>query len=249
MINVRLDYGSSLRMRWPCSDRTIILLGENYVAYESSLPPEEQVLAPSLTLMQTTLTAAKEEADLVQSGEKMRFTAASQYKGKLTKAKTNLRQATIHLKSMYADRWHELNQWGLLLGNTQRGIGVRLPNRNRDWEAYLYTYVAKEASLPAEEQLSNPPLADMQALAQELRAAKKARDEQRNQREASVQARSRNVQRLYELLQVAAMVITVTQHEGIADNKLQQWGYVVVNPQADPPFEGPKKALPVAAMS
>ncbi len=59
MLSLRLDATSALSVRWPSSYRAIVALGEAYVAYEASLPPEEQLQDVSLTAVQTALTAAK----------------------------------------------------------------------------------------------------------------------------------------------------------------------------------------------
>lgn len=68
----------------------------------------------------------------------------------------------------------------------------------------------------------------MTALNNALQAAAAARQAGRNQREAAVQTRTAATSRLLDLLQAAAIIIVVTQFNGVVTNDLQHWGYNVI---------------------
>lgn len=58
MFSLKIDTNGDYHVRWPSRQSHIVALGAAYVAYESSLPANKQVLAPSLTLVQESLAAA-----------------------------------------------------------------------------------------------------------------------------------------------------------------------------------------------
>ena len=92
----------------------------------------------------------------------------------------------------------------------------------------LSNYVAQESSLPEEQRISDPPLEQMAALAERVRAGREARTSGQTQREVGVEERSAAVTRLLDLLQIAAVVLVGTRYDGRVTNDLQQWGYTVV---------------------
>ena len=230
MISVRLDNNGAYRVRWPSPSREleIIHLGVAYVAYESGLPAVEQLTAPSLALMVSTLAAAQAQQATAGTGEASRAIAAETYRQALSAARPKLNLALLHLKAKYAANQAQLEGWGLdtVVGAT--GISVRKPRTELEWMHFLARYVAQETSLDAANRLTEPTLAEMTALNTALQNAAAARRTGRNQREAAVQTRTAITNRLLDLLQGAAMVIVLTQFEGVVTNALQQWGFEVV---------------------
>lgn len=227
MISVMLDYDGAYKVRWPESDRDIIALGQAYVAYETARPPEDQVPAPALATVQATLDAAQAAQAAAQTGEAERAQAAETYRQTLATAKEQLDAVIIRLKAKYLDNLAQLEEWGLDTTTTSRGVSVRKPDSDSAWADFLQAYVTKESSLPAETQLSDPPLAEMEALATTLAASDAARSAGRAQREANVSARSEEAAELLDLLQVAGLVLVATRFNRQVNSELQAWGYDV----------------------
>jgi len=228
MFSLKLDTNGAYQIRWPARQAEIIALGAAYVAYESSLPTIKQVLAPGLTLIEGSLAAAQAEQATAGSGETSRATAAETYRQTLATAKTRLNLALLQLKAKYAVNQAQLEGWGLDTVAAATGVTVRKPRTEREWVSFLSSYVAQETSLDVANRLTTPPLAEMTALNTALQAADQARKAGKNQREAAVQTRTAVANRLLDLLQAAALIIVVTQFEGIVTNDLQHWGFQVV---------------------
>lgn len=230
MIGVRIDNNGSYRVRWPTHSRQgeTLQLGMNYVNYENSLPAHKQVAAPPLALIETALAAAQAEQSAAGSGEVSRATAAETYRQSLDAAKPKLNVALVQLKAKYVGNQAQLEGWGLDTVPSSSGITVRKPRYDKEWASFLAAYVSKETSLAVAEQITNPPLAEMTALNSALQAAAAARQAGRNQREAAVQTRTAATTRLLDLLQAAAIIIVVTQFNGVVTNDLQHWGFQVV---------------------
>lgn len=109
----------------------------------------------------------------------------------------------------------------------QGKVLVRKPRTRRQWWELLQAYVAQEARLPPAEQISNPPLAVMQAHWQTLQMGLTQRTGGRDQREVHVEARNTAVSRLLDLLKAAAVTRLVADFNGVLTHELQLWGFQV----------------------
>lgn len=229
MFTVRVDCNGTYQVRWPpvYREREVLDLAVAYVAREQSLPEAQRVLSPTLALIEGVLAAAQSEQLIAQHSETARATAAETYRQTFAAAKPKLNVALLQLKARYAANLAQLEAWGLDTVVQGRTISVRKPRTEREWAQFLAQYVAKESSLAAAQQLPEPPLTAMITLNTTLQTADAARKSSQNQREAAVQTRAAIVNRLLDLLQGAALVIVLTQFEGIVTNDLQQWGFQV----------------------
>lgn len=228
MFSVKIDTNGDYHVRWPTRQSQIVALGVAYVAYENSLPANNRVLAPSLTLVQESLAAAQAEQATAGSSEVSRATASETYRQTLSLAKPKLNMALVQLKAKYISNHAQLEGWGLDTVAGSSGVTVRKPRTEKEWATFLTNYVAQESSLAAANQIADPPLAEMSTLATTLQAANAARKAGSSQRQAAVETRTAAANRLLDLLQTAALVITVTQHNGVVSNHLEQWGFQVV---------------------
>lgn len=228
MLTVRIDANGTYTLKWSRQQAQIIALGVGYVAYESSLPANNRVLAPSLTLVQEALAAAQAEQSTAGSSEVSRATASETYRQTLSLAKPKLNMALVQLKAKYISNHAQLEGWGLDTVAGSSGVTVRKPRTEKEWATFLTNYVAQESSLAAANQIADPPLAEMSTLATTLQAADTARKAGSSQRQAAVETRTAAANRLLDLLQTAALVITVTQFNGVVSNHLEQWGFQVV---------------------
>lgn len=227
MLSLRLDATSALSVRWPSSYRAIVALGEAYVAYEGSLPAADQLKDISLTAVQTALTAAQDATAAARSGEQGRASAGELVQQTHTALKPLIDKAFIQLKAKYFDQPALLEQWGLDTVMDQNGVRVRKPTSRRQRLEFLQTYVAKEAGLPPEEQISDPPLATMQAHLATLQTSLTERTSGRDQREMHVEVRNTAVSYLLHLLKLAAAMRVGITYGGVLTNELQLWGFTV----------------------
>lgn len=228
MLSLRFDPTSSLTVRWPRSYRNIVALGEAYVAYEGSLPAEEQLQDISLTAVQTALTEAKAAIAAARSGEQGRASAGELVQQTHTALKPLLDKAFLQLKLKHFDQLALLEQWGLDTVMDQDKARVRKPGSQRQRLEFLQAYVAKEASLPPEEQITDPPLAAMQAHLDTLQTSLTERTSGQDQREVHVELRNTAVSKLLNLLKIAAGVRVAITYNGVLTNELQLWGFSVL---------------------
>lgn len=227
MLTLKLDTTSSLSVRWPESYRAIVALGEAYVAYEGSLTAAEQLQDVPLTAVQTALTEAKAAMNSARSGEEGRASAGEVVQQIHETVRPLLDKAFMQLKAKHFDHLAVLEQWGLDTVMRQGKVQVRKPTNQGQRLEFLRAYVTKEASLPPAEQVSDPPLATMQAHLAVLETGIVERTSGRDQREMNVQVRNTAVSRLLDLLKVAAAVRVCVTHGGIVTHALQLWGFQV----------------------
>ncbi|CAG0937764.1 hypothetical protein TFLX_06719 [Thermoflexales bacterium] len=134
----------------------------------------------------------------------------------------------LHLKSRHAANLAALEQWGLKTKNGTRGISVLKPRNLEQWRNFLLAYVAQEATLPAAQQITEPPLSELQALAEVVKQNRADRAEQTTRRLRNVATRTAASQQLLDALQAAAAVLIVMCYEGQVTRDLQPWGFNLV---------------------
>ena len=181
----------------------------------------------SLSVIQAALAQASAADAAAVGGEADRGTAAQQFRTAYTQARPLLDQIIIHLKSKYVANLADLAHWGLKTKVKGAGTSVIKPSTQSERLDFLMAYVTQEQSLPAADRVADPPLATMQALADALQQTQSTRTTALNQRESGVEVRDAAVQRLLDLLQLAAAVLVMTRFNGCVTNDLQQWGYII----------------------
>lgn len=227
MLTLKLDTTSSLAVRWPASYRAVVALGEAYIAYEGSLAPEAQLHDIPLTAVQTALTEAKAAIASAQRGEQGRASAVEVVQQTYDALKPLLDKAFLQLKVKYFDHLAQLEQWGLDTVMSRGKVQVRKPKTRRQQLDFLQAYVAQEASLPPAAQISDPPLATMQAHLVTIQTGLTERTSGQDQREVHVEARNTAVSKLLDLLKVVAAVRVAGTFDGTITNELQLWGFQV----------------------
>lgn len=228
MLSVRFDVNGDYKVRWGTRPYQIIANGVAYVAKESSVAVGQQIAAPTLASVQAALAAAQAEHSAALNGEAIRATAAEEYRQTMATAKNKLKVALLRLKNKYITNLAQLEAWGVETVVGSDGIRVRQPRTETEWVNLLKAYVAKEGSLTAPEQITDPTLAEMTDLNDTVQETLATRKAGKDQRETAVQTRSENAEHLNRLLQAAAVVLVATRYNGRITNDLQQWGYDVV---------------------
>ena len=243
MITVQLDHNGPLKVRWPTKDDEIIALGDAWVVYEASRSTASQWKDITLPLIQTKLSAAKAARASAQSGEADRTLSSGDYRAMLTTIKNNLDRALTFLKFKHADNLLQLEKWGWNVRQTARGLSVRMPTKDAEVLLLLETYIAYESTLGAGQQVADPSLATMQALLVDAQDMAQNRRSSRVQRSSNVQVRSLAASELLDLLQGAALVISLLEFEGKVDPNLANWGYTLLA-VTPPPVEEPPAGEP-----
>lgn len=227
MLTLRFDGSGLFNIQWPKKSNDVIELGRLYVTYEQKQPLANQVVLPTLGMMQASLQAAQASQQLAHIGEASRAQSAGLYRHSFELLRSKLDNVFLRLKADHSDNLAALQFWGLKTAAKGKKISVYKPKSQFEWEQFAEAYIRREESLPPAEQLNNPPLADIKALWTQVAQAKETRQEGRNNREIGVQTRTAEVNRLLDLLQLAAAGLTLIRFNGQVTNELQLWGFKV----------------------
>jgi hypothetical protein len=236
---MKFDVQGALELRWASTDEAIIKHGQTFLAFEESRPASEQLKDLSPTFFTRLVDAAREAATEAGLGEAERARAAEAVRQADAELPDLVDKIILHLKSRHADNLADLEAYTLKTKAGARGVTVTKPNNASARRAFCLAYVEKEASLPAEQQISDPPLSRMTAIANILRQNQAVRTEQTNRRQINVATRTAAAQTLLDALQAAAAVLIVMRYNGQVTRDLQQWGYEVVAKGSPAPAEEP----------
>lgn len=114
MVALRFDSTGSLALRWPSNYRAVVALGEAYIAYEGSLPPEAQLQDIPLALIEAALVEAKAAIAAAQKGEQTRASAGEVVQQTHEAIKPLLDQAIMQLKAQHFNQLAVLERWGCI---------------------------------------------------------------------------------------------------------------------------------------
>lgn len=246
MLLARMDSKGSFRIQWPTTDDGCIALAETWITFEESRTAALQRKDPWLTLIKAKTTAAKAADNTAATSEAARSFASEAFKTKLAQAKTYLQHAFNVLKFQHRDNLYELEYWGPNVRRTSRGISIRLPTKPSEIIALLERYVTHEATRgPA--QLTEPPLATMEALLVDLKDLAGNRGSSRAARTSKVYERNTTISELDDLLIGAAIAISLFEFGGKVHPDMAQWGYTIVAVAPPPNGEEPPEEEPPAA--
>ena len=235
---MKFDVQSTLELRWAATDEGIIKHGQTFLAFEQQRPVAEQLKDLSPTFFTQLVDAAQEATTEAGLGEAARAHAAELVRQVDAQLPALVDKTLMQLKLHYASNLADLELHGLKTTTGPRGVSVQKPRDVAGRRAFCLAYVEREASLPADQQITDPPLSQMTAIAAILRENQTARTEQTNRRQRNVATRSAAAQTLLDALQAAAAVLIVTRFDGQITRDLQQWGYDVVAktaPAQEPP--------------
>lgn len=245
MYSAQVDANGSLKIVWPRYDPGIIALGDAYIAFEGPQSSTARLALPAYDQVLALLEAAKAAAASATSSEAQRAISAADLANAMAKAKEMLDDALKQLKGRYSKNPAQLELYNLSTKVGTRGdVLVARPTNDKGWARFLGGYVAQQAELEAAERISDPPLAELQALNQIIVQAQTNRVSGRTAREVGVQNRSAAATRLLDHLQLAAFALIVTRFDGHVVNELQQWGFNIVGKTApdQPPAPEPPAA-------
>lgn len=234
---MKFDAQSDLELRWGDTDEAIIQHGLSFLAFEEQRPLAEQLKDLSPLFFTGLVKAARGAAAEAQSGEAARAHAAEAVRQIDAQLPSLVDKILLQLKLRYASNLADLKLHGLKTTTGPRGITVLKPKNPTDRRAFCLTYVERETSLPATQQITDPPLSQMAAIAQTLRDNQTARTTQTNRRQKNVETRTAASLVLLDALQAAAAVLIVTRFSGQITYALRDWGYDVVGKTGPAPIE------------
>ena len=230
MYPINLDRSSAFQVNIPTPSQPtkLITSGQNFVAYEETLPPEEQsYLLPDLRQL---LQASVPTQNSYKSSEVQRTIASEAVKRLDEQAKALIRKIHYKLHYDYSETPEAAEEWGF---EVKQGTGkILLPKKRPDRLALLDTYIAKEESRPPEEQFSKPNLADVIRVRDDLKANLDTRRTSRSRRKDSYAARAETLEALYDTLRMAGGLIVLKKLNRKVTPALEQWGIEVTKRQS-----------------
>ena len=135
---------------------------EQYVRYEGTRPPAEQLAVPSFGKMRDTRDDLRTYHANWDRHEGVRSERRGDFTNEMKVLKRYGRQALSSLKAKYIDNLPRLERWGLMVNVTER-ITVLTPRSNDEWVAFAGACTVMEESLPVADRIGLPALGDFKA--------------------------------------------------------------------------------------
>ena len=230
MYRTILDHLSPYHPQLPSTDDSVGLIaaGEIFVAYEETLPPDQQ--SPLLPDIRQLLQQCIPSQQAFQASEAQRTIASETVKRLDEQAKTFIRKLHHKLHLELFDTPEAAEQWGFQVKQSTRTI--LLPQKLPKRLVLLNAYIAKEESRPPEERFTAPDLAEVTRLRDELKTNLAIRRSSRSRRKASYSARAVALKKLYECLRVAGSLIIIKHFDHTITTEMAKWGFEVVKRSA-----------------
>lgn len=229
MYIIREDIDGDYFVRWARTNRTILANVQAYIAYESSLEAHLQLKDLPLSLFRAKYAEATGAQAEAQTGEAVRTLSTGMYRALLITLRKNFQRILAFLRYKHAHNLLLLERYGLDVRHAARGgYTVALPRTDAGLIALLDIYLAQETSLPPEERIPNPSLAEMQSLKTDLANYQYARRQARTQRTSNISERRNITEELNQYLRCAAHLLLITRFNGKVTPELGNWGFTVI---------------------
>ena len=226
MHQIQLDTGSSHHVRIPGPDQwsDLIDLGQSVVAYDQTLPLEEQCrYTPDIAdLLQICIPVC----DAYDSSESQRTIASESVKRLDEQATHLIRRIQQLIKSYLYDTPEQAEAWGFQVKQSTKT--VLLPKTRKERLALLKKYIAQEESRPAEERFTKPALETVKEVRDGLVTHLAARRSGRDKRKSSRVARDEAFSKLVDCLRMAAGDLIIKRFGHKISFEMQQWGFEIV---------------------
>ncbi|MCB9079321.1 MAG: hypothetical protein H6631_17100 [Anaerolineaceae bacterium] len=227
MYHVILDSPSPYLVNIPTPNQPtkLITAGQNFVAYDETLPPEEQsYLLPAL---RQHLQECVPSQNSFKASEAKRTIASEAVKRLDEQAKIIIRKIHRKIDLEYMETPEAAEEWGF---QVKQGTGnILLPKTQSERLALLDTYIANEESRPPEERFTTPDLAVVTGLRDDLKTNLTARRTSRSRRKDSHSACTEALEALYDTLHGLRRLITRPESsiEPVTTG-LEKWGFEVI---------------------
>lgn len=229
MHTILLDANSSYHIRVPSADQwaQLIELGQSFVAYDQSLPSEQQSsYTPYVTKMLETCIPLYET---YQTSETQRLIASEAVKRLDEQVIQLTRKIHRIIKGVLFETPEKAEEWGFQVKQTTQSI--LMPRSRRGRLAMLKKYIAKEESRSAEERFTSPQLDTVIQVQANMMTHLAARRNGRDRRKSSRVARDEAFSKLVDILRLAAGQLMVQHFDHKISFEMQQWGFVVIERQ------------------
>lgn len=226
MLKLALDNSSPYHVLVPDIDHPVELinLGDAFLSYDRTLPPEEQSpLAPYLAAL--VAGCAPLQKNFYHS-EAQRSIASEKVKAFETELRQALKLIQHQLKAKFWTTPAQAEKWGFEVNHATGNIMLPDTPRAR-WRA-LGQYIAQEESLPPTDRFPTPDLARLVELRRQIILNRRIRRANRAQRKMSRASRDTLLQHLRDVLRVAGAIIIILQFDHTISLDLQKWGFEVV---------------------
>ncbi len=247
MIRFQFNNGSAHRVILPLKQQKqeTITLAQAFMQYENSLPSEDQT--PFTADIGTALSTALAAQATSVTQEISRKTASETLKRLDATARSTVGQIRNLLEGRFANTPELAQAWGFFVRQTGRGAGNILTPRGRDdIITCLSQYIANEQARPVAEQFSQPLLADVITLRDDLVQQRQQRDQARQERLSQHTSLEAACEALAKKLRLALAYLILTHYDGEPNRDLAHWGFELVarTPQRDADEERPSTPEP-----
>lgn len=202
----------------------VLALAQKYVAYEQTLPAEQQTPHTSkiIDLLQQLTTAHNNRLE----AERQRSIASDELKRIEKQVPSLIKQLWKTVTVHHPDQPSTATNWGFKMKGSTRN--VLLPKTRNERRATLATYIKREESRSEAERFRVPDLAEVIKVRDAWEYNLAMREKATNQRESNVEACNELTQRLSLYLQAACIYLLAETFDFKLSNKLQNWGFNVV---------------------
>lgn len=238
MIRIHFNNGAPLRINLPRVKykQAVLDLAQAFVAYETTRPEADRT--PYTARIETALTTALAAQDTAQDQEAARKAASEALKRTDQIAKQTLRQMRSLLAGHFVATPEQAQAWGFFVRQTGRSAGqILMPQSRPEMIACLNEYIDTETARPEAEQFTQPPLAEVIAVRDDLVQQKQARNQARQRRLQENGRSDALLQDIFEDLRLALGYLMLVEFDGEPDRALAQWGFEVVARTPRPPRE------------
>jgi len=226
MLKLALDNNSPYHVLVPDIDHPVELinLGDVFLSYDRTLPPEEQSpLAPYLAAL---LAGCAPHQKNFYHSEAQRSIASEKVKALETELRQALKLIQQQLKTKFWTTPAQAENWGFEMNHATGNIMLPDTPQGR-WRA-LSQYIDQEESRSPADRFPAPDLARLIELRRQIILNRKIRKANRAQRKMSRASRDALLQHLRDVLRVAGAIIIILQFDHTITLELQKWGFEVV---------------------
>ncbi|MCB9006095.1 MAG: hypothetical protein H6656_01665 [Ardenticatenaceae bacterium] len=229
MLRIQFNNGSPLRLNLPRADQkqAVLELAQAFLAFETTLPEADRT--PFTARLATAVPAALTAQDVAFDQEATRVAASEALKRSEQAARATLRQIRNLLTGHFAATPELAQGWGFMVRQTGRSAGkILMPRKRSEMIACLNEYIEAENGRPEAERFSQPPLATVTALRDDLVQQRQSRNSARHSRLQENGRKETLIEQIYNDLRLALSYLMLIEFDGEPDRNLAQWGFEVV---------------------
>jgi hypothetical protein len=229
MATLVIGIDSGYQWETPTTDADIVKVGQQYVAYETSLDPVKRLALPTLADISAAMAVAQGGLESARREEDRRAVAATEFHRAMAEATPLLSEAFEQLKKWkHRANLSRLQEYGLKTKTGASGkVLVTKPRTEQEWAAFLQAFVTKEESLPADQRVLAGTLLPLKELSVSAAKNQVERSTARSARKLAVETRSTTAGPLLDLLQLAFGLLVVTRFDRRVTNALEPWGFAI----------------------